>query len=364
MRKSVAPMAKAHELMAFAWRVGPCRAKSTPGADQSGAFADQQMENGWRASHFRAKQRAGTHQQKPNAWRARDHRAKRRSMAVESGAGSWRESGEIANFQAAGKHFAARHTGFFVESRAFPTDVSRAGRSGDCPARRGRDFTPRARMPMRQNSHMKRIKYKLGLRNLPAREKMTRARRIVNGLARLPLEKRVHVRLEELQASRAETEALEKEHARLVVAARATLSRLKAARAGYFHKLDGAAVHLSFSAQSAADFQAAGLDVKAPLTPIGLAAAPTELRAVPVGGERMGKVGLHWKRPVRRCVFLIEYTSDSKGHTGWQNFRGTETAKRVVDGLEPGRLYWFRVAALNSAGTGPWSAILQARANW
>lgn len=51
-------------------------------------------------------------------------------------------------------------------------------------------------------------------------------------------------------------------------------------------------------------------------------------------------------------------TADPDGKTGWQNVATGNRASCVVPGLEPGRLYWFRVCAQTASGPGPWAALL------
>ena len=95
---------------------------------------------------------------------------------------------------------------------------------------------------------------------------------------------------------------------------------------------------------------------------IGLADAPTRLRVMPVNVN--GAVKLRWKRPVRRCFFTIEMTTEPEAKTGWTQVGPTtfpSSARQVISGLQPGVLYWFRVCAHNSAGQGPWSQCVSAR---
>jgi len=53
-------------------------------------------------------------------------------------------------------------------------------------------------------------------------------------------------------------------------------------------------------------------------------------------------------KALRRCVFNVEYTTDAAGHKDWQPHTTCTAARCELQGLEPGRLYWFRVAAVNT----------------
>ena len=94
---------------------------------------------------------------------------------------------------------------------------------------------------------------------------------------------------------------------------------------------------------------------------VGQPAAPTQLRASATEFE--GRVRLRWKRPIRRCVFIIEMTTDPAALTGWRQVAVSGNRQSCeVAGLESGRKGWFRVAATNAHGQGPWSQPVCARA--
>jgi len=43
----------------------------------------------------------------------------------------------------------------------------------------------------------------------------------------------------------------------------------------------------------------------------------------------------------------------------WTDLPMSTKSSCEVDGAEPGKVAWFRVAAVNTAGQGPWSAPAQ-----
>ncbi|MBI5775705.1 MAG: fibronectin type III domain-containing protein [Verrucomicrobia bacterium] len=98
---------------------------------------------------------------------------------------------------------------------------------------------------------------------------------------------------------------------------------------------------------------AAGLEIEAEKRPVGRPVAPDQLRAT--ASELEGVVQLRWKRPVRRCTFLVQMTRDPAAADGWQQVAISLRQSCEVTGLESGMKYWFRVTATNTQGQGPWS---------
>ncbi|MCM0081014.1 fibronectin type III domain-containing protein [Geomonas sp. Red32] len=54
--------------------------------------------------------------------------------------------------------------------------------------------------------------------------------------------------------------------------------------------------------------------------------------------------------------------SDPSVEGNWGFLKSGSTTKFEFDGLEPGRLYYFRIRGVNSRGPGPWSAVVSLRA--
>lgn len=104
-----------------------------------------------------------------------------------------------------------------------------------------------------------------------------------------------------------------------------------------------------------------GVSLKRKRQPVGQPEAPTRLRATT--GNHEGTVQLRWRRPVRRCVFFVEATTDPEGLTGWRRVAECTPQKCLLTGLATGERHWFRVAAINAHGLGPWSAVATCRPN-
>jgi hypothetical protein len=102
-----------------------------------------------------------------------------------------------------------------------------------------------------------------------------------------------------------------------------------------------------------------GVGVAKTKSPVGQPAAPTQLRVVETNFE--GAVRLRWKRPVRRCTFIIQMTTAPSALRGWKSVGISIKQTCTVTGLKSGVKGWFRVAATNSHGQGPWSQPVSAR---
>ncbi len=114
------------------------------------------------------------------------------------------------------------------------------------------------------------------------------------------------------------------------------------------------------TAENNSDVLAGGLELPKPKRPKGKPGVPTRLRGQ--ASRFSGAVELRWKRPLRRCFFVVQFTSDPSVETGWKFLLTCSNAKCHVEGLRPGTQYWFRIAAGNAHGKGPWSSPIAIRA--
>jgi hypothetical protein len=202
--------------------------------------------------------------------------------------------------------------------------------------------------------------HKLGFANRPVHEQLAICQRVADGVARLPAAHREA--LAEIPIADS-TEAA----AQACAAVETAKHALKAALHDRKLKLRAAREHahyvgLQLSARTAGDpaaFLQAGLEIAKVKQPVGRPDAPENLRALATEFE--GKVRLRWQRPVRRCYFDIEATTDPSATTGWKQVAGSLRQTCEVSGLESGKKYWFRVAASNAHGQGPWSQAVCVR---
>ncbi|MEA3187697.1 MAG: hypothetical protein QOD99_1527 [Chthoniobacter sp.] len=106
------------------------------------------------------------------------------------------------------------------------------------------------------------------------------------------------------------------------------------------------------SGGDAEKIHSAGMRVAEDPAPVG--GMPKVTRLAATAGD--GEVDLHWD-PVRRGAksYVVERTSDAAGQTGRGNAQIVTKSRAEVTGLQSGSRHWFRVAAVGSAGQGPWS---------
>ncbi len=203
-------------------------------------------------------------------------------------------------------------------------------------------------------------RHKLSFANRPVHEQLAICQRVADGVATLPAEQR------ELLAEIPIADSTEAA-AKACAAVEAAKLALKAALHDRKIKLRAARQHadyigLKLSSKAADDpaaFLRAGLEVAKEKQPVGLPSAPAHLRARATDFE--GRAKLRWLRPVRRCTFLVEMTTDPNAATGWKQVRISLRQSCEVDGLESGKKYWFRLAASNAHGQGPWSQAVSVR---
>jgi Fibronectin type III domain len=201
--------------------------------------------------------------------------------------------------------------------------------------------------------------HKLNFTNRTVSEQLDIIRRVVGGIANVSKEHRQHFAKGDLAGKLAAAEADHAEVGRLKSALRAAVSRrnesLRRAR-----DLAGSSAGLlrTIANGEPAAMLAAGLEIARAKRPVGLPAAPANLR--PLATDFEGRVALRWQRSVRRSVFQIECTTDAAARTGWKRIHQCTKQSCEVTGLVSGKKYWFRVCAVNAHGTGPWSQPVSA----
>jgi hypothetical protein len=102
-----------------------------------------------------------------------------------------------------------------------------------------------------------------------------------------------------------------------------------------------------------AKIESAGFDVRDTPTPIGQLPPPAEPKAVP--SAHSGSINLSWKKVRGAKSYLIERALDSNQPLEWAVATMSTKTKVLVNTMTSGLRYWFRVAAVGSAGPGAWS---------
>ena len=102
-----------------------------------------------------------------------------------------------------------------------------------------------------------------------------------------------------------------------------------------------------------------GFELRNPPTKTLLPPAPLTLNTL--RAEITGEIILKWETTHKAKISLVEYTLDPINGP-WISAGQSSRSKFVAKGLQPGQLYYFRVAQFNTAGMGPWSTITSAHA--
>jgi hypothetical protein len=102
----------------------------------------------------------------------------------------------------------------------------------------------------------------------------------------------------------------------------------------------------------AVTIERAGFAVRATPTPVGPLPAPTDLQAAP--GEHKGHAALRWGAIYGAKSYLIKRAEDAP-ELKWGFIASSTKRSADVNSMISGKTYWHRVAALGTAGQGPWS---------
>ena len=101
----------------------------------------------------------------------------------------------------------------------------------------------------------------------------------------------------------------------------------------------------------AAKIQSAGMDVKATAGASTPPDVPHALSAT--AGDMEGEIDLQWEPSSRAKSYVIQQSNDPPGT--WSQIGVVRKSKHSVLNLTSGDKYWFRVAAVGSAGQSSWS---------
>lgn len=72
-------------------------------------------------------------------------------------------------------------------------------------------------------------------------------------------------------------------------------------------------------------------------------------------GDHDGEIDLTWDTVPKAKSYVIEKSGDPPTATSWQHAAVSTKSGATIEGLTPGTRYWFRVAAVGSAGQSGWS---------
>jgi hypothetical protein len=203
-------------------------------------------------------------------------------------------------------------------------------------------------------------RFKLGFGNRTILEQIAICRRVEHGIGKLPERQRQSLARHPVAASVADAADAVAEVEVLKTSLKAALSR-RDEKMGIMrdHTTAAAFAITALTGGDPAALLRAGMEIKKAKQPVGRPGAPALMRVI--GTESEGAASLRWKRPVRRCAFLIQMTTAPTATRGWRQVAVCIRQSCTVTGLKSGLKCWFRVAANNSYGQGPWSQPVSAR---
>jgi hypothetical protein len=257
----------------------------------------------------------------------------------------------LAKFPAVRQGNACFFRGFLFLTTHPPSPQTHFPPARACPA-----GEQRMRRAFPTNNPMSKIATKL--RGLSPGEKLLRGRNIVaeqTGNPNVPGNEAMLAAFEQAQQTLAEA----------VAAAVSARNAAKAATAAQ------AAAELAWDRQAAllASFTNAvtgGEPAKILGTGFGVCAAPSPtpaLTVMPAVSVYLNGIPGHsrvtWD-PIRGALgYLVQGSADPNDETSWTDPVVTRCRQLEANGAVPGQPYWYRVAAFNAAGQGPWSMAVQ-----
>ena len=140
--------------------------------------------------------------------------------------------------------------------------------------------------------------------------------------------------------------------------AKTTCKQLLSARDALDVEWNGVVVALAAFTESATGGDAtkilsAGFDVKAEPVPPQPVGQVLNVRVLFTGEP--GRSEVRWKRDSQADAYIVECSQDPITDTSWKNMGTVVEPKFEGNGAIPGQKCWYRVAAVNRAGRGPWS---------
>lgn len=96
-----------------------------------------------------------------------------------------------------------------------------------------------------------------------------------------------------------------------------------------------------------------GFDVKAPPSPPSPVTQVQNVKVYFTGNPGYSEV--RWKRVTNADSYIVECSPDPITNTSWAYKDTVSEIQFTGNGAVPGEKCWYRVAALNKAGRGPWS---------
>src|SRR6266849_2212639 len=198
-------------------------------------------------------------------------------------------------------------------------------------------------------------KAKLNFRGLTVVAKIAKAKQIVAALTGNANFPNPNPPLSEVTAVVTKTETKSSERDAAQQLSKTRTSELNACE----DELDGVMSQVAAYVDSVAGgdeamIHSAGLDTRAAATSTTQPPpAPTALDSTI--GDRDGELDASWDTVAGARSYVIETSEDPPTATRWKHAGVSTKSKFTISGLQSGRRYWIRVAAINTAGQSGWS---------
>lgn len=151
--------------------------------------------------------------------------------------------------------------------------------------------------------------------------------------------------------------ALQTAHVQAIDGGMTAMATRRAREAELRLLLDQLAGYVSSIAQgSEVGILSSGFGVVRPSSPAPEPTSPVDVRATM--SEHVGRVDLRWS-PVDVAVsYHTQWTSDPTNEELWKLVAVSTRSQSKVTALSSGRVAYFRIAAIGTAGMGPWSQVV------
>lgn len=198
------------------------------------------------------------------------------------------------------------------------------------------------------------LKVKIGLRGLNPSEKIEKAQRVVSGMTKSKIYSKNEKLIEELTSAR---NALNKAINMAEYGDRRALAARNLCVTNLETKLRKAASYVeSFSNGNKEEVELAGFELRARNNQPTTLGSPDSFRLKRT--ENAGELLLIWS-PLRNSKnYLVQNCLKKEAkNTDWKTINYSTKSRCLIDNLEPGKTYYFRVLAIGAGGIGPPSRI-------
>ncbi len=198
-------------------------------------------------------------------------------------------------------------------------------------------------------------KVKLNFSNLALNSKIARARQIVAAMTANPNFPTPNPSLAAMTAviDGTESTAAERDAAQQLAKTKTTELNNKVEELDAL--ISQLAAHVdSISGGDEVKIQSAGMDTRATATATTDPPSPPSALSI-TAGDHEGELDASWDTVAGAKSYVLESCEDPPTPTSWKHAGVSTKSRFTITGLQSGKRYWFRVAAINGAGQSGWS---------